>query len=48
MNAGDLDVALQKFVEDVEKIKGEDDADFFRIVAVSYHRAILRCLQLFY
>ena len=40
MNADDIDVALQQFVEDVEKIKCWDDADLFRTVAVSYHQAI--------
>jgi len=40
MNADDLDVALQQFVEDVKKIKGWDDAELFRTVAASYYQAI--------
>jgi uncharacterized protein (DUF2267 family) len=45
MNSDDLDAALQKFVEDVEKIKGWNDADVFRTVAVSYHQAIMAVFE---
>jgi hypothetical protein len=45
MNSDDIDAALQKFVEDVEKIKGWNDADLFRTVAVSYYQAIMAVFE---